>query len=158
MLMKTEKESIQAISALGRQFSDTVILMHQAIAQKAGLSGTDHKYLSILMQNGVMTAGALAQYTGLTTGAITGVVDRLSKMKLVKREYDKEDRRKIVLVPNYENAKKILGPSSELLRARMETLISSFSNKEKELIERYMLSTMEVMEGFTKELQKKKNK
>ncbi len=53
--------------------------MHEAIAKSAGLTGTDHKYLGLIIQHGEMTAGKLSKLTGLTTGAITGLIDRLEK-------------------------------------------------------------------------------
>src|SRR4051794_19089751 len=98
MAKKIDKQTVQAIRDLGRQFSDATILMHEAIAGKAGLSGTDHKYVGILMRDGAMTAGELSKLTGLTTGAVTGLIDRLELKKLVKRQFDKEDRRKILIV------------------------------------------------------------
>ena len=50
-----------------------------------------------------MTAGRLAELTGLTTGAITGVVDRLEKAGFVRRERDESDRRKVFIVPVVPN-------------------------------------------------------
>src|ERR1700712_4297881 len=101
MINKLSEKDIRSISDLGRTFSDTTIFMYEAIAQKAGLTGTDHKYLSILLQNGAMTAGHLSKLTGLTTGAITGLVDRLERKKLVKREFNEDNRRKVIIVPDY---------------------------------------------------------
>jgi DNA-binding MarR family transcriptional regulator len=63
--------SVDSFKAASRKYSDTSILMHEAISRKAGLSGTDHKYLGLLIQEGPMTAGELSQRTGLTGGAIT---------------------------------------------------------------------------------------
>ena len=54
-----------------------------------------------------MTAGRLAELTGLTTGAITGVVDRLEKAGLVRRERDESDRRKVFIATVPENVGKI---------------------------------------------------
>src|SRR6187402_1891375 len=88
---------------ISRQYSDSSILMHEAIARKAGLSGTDHKYLGLIIQDGEVTAGELSKMTGLTTGAVTGLIDRLEKKKLVKRQFDQDDRRKVILVPNVQN-------------------------------------------------------
>src|SRR5579864_1356120 len=93
----------QAIAGLGRRFSDATIFLHEAIAQNAGLTATDHKYLGLIMQKGPVTAGQLSKLSGLTTGAITGLVDRLEKKKLVKRQFDKSDRRKIIIVANVAN-------------------------------------------------------
>jgi DNA-binding MarR family transcriptional regulator len=151
-----DKKNIESINALGRKFSDTTILLHESIASKAGLSGADHKYLGILMQNGAMTAGQLSQLTGLTTGAITGVIDRLEKKKLVKREFDKDDRRKIMIVPNYDNAMKLLGSVFGDLQEKMVKLMSTFTNDEAKTIEKYLLSSIDVMKEAAEKLKNKK--
>jgi DNA-binding MarR family transcriptional regulator len=132
------------------------MLLHESIASKAGLSGADHKYLGILMQNGAMTAGQLSQLTGLTTGAITGVIDRLEKKKLVKREFDKEDRRKIMIVPNYDNAMKLLGSVFGDLQEKMVKLMSTFTDEEAKTIEKYLLSSIDVMKTVSEKLKNKK--
>jgi DNA-binding MarR family transcriptional regulator len=140
-----DEKKIQAISELGRKFSDTTLILHENIAMKAGLSGADHKYLSILMQNGAMTAGQLSLLTGLSTGAITGVVDRLEKKDLVKREFDKEDRRKIVIVPNYENAMQLLGNTFGILQDKMIELLSKYNDVETAIIEQYLNACINAM-------------
>lgn len=54
------------------------VLLHQAIADRLGLNLTDHKARGFVLDAGApITAGQLAARTGLTTGAITGIVDRL---------------------------------------------------------------------------------
>ena len=64
------------IRKLNQLLSYTSIQMHEAVARKAGLSGTDHKYLGFLIEKGQMTAGELSNLTGLTTGEVTGLIDR----------------------------------------------------------------------------------
>src|SRR5262249_12019496 len=46
---------------------------------------------------GPVTAGRLAELTGLTTGAITGVIDRLERIGLARRERDPNERRKTLV-------------------------------------------------------------
>lgn len=150
---KSAKE-IQNFRVISRRYSDTSILMHEAIARKAGLSGTDHKYLGLLMQKGEMTAGELATITGLTTGAVTGLIDRLEKKKLVKRQFVKDDRRKVIIVPNIPNAMKLLEPLFAALQEKTTTLLESFSDKEMQVLERYFLSAIEIM---TDTIEKMKN-
>jgi DNA-binding MarR family transcriptional regulator len=87
--IKNNVEMLDVFRAASRLYSDNSILMHEAIARKAGLSGTDHKYLGLIVQNGTVTAGELSTLTGLTTGAVTGVIDRLEKKKFVKRKLTK---------------------------------------------------------------------
>lgn len=156
MNRKLGDRDTQAISDMGRQFSDVTILMHEAIAHNAGLSGTDHKYLGILIRNGSMSAGDLSRLTGLTTGAITGVIDRLEKNNLVKREFDKHDRRKIIIVPDTQTAMKLLGGPFADLQEKMVSLISKLNENEIKIIEKYMLSTMEIMKEVTDNLNKSK--
>lgn len=156
MKRELDKQDIQAISDMGRQFSDITIAMHEAIAHSAGLSGTDHKYLGILIRNGSMSAGDLSKITGLTTGAVTGVIDRLERNNLAKREFDKHDRRKIIIVPNTQTAMKLLGGPFSDLQKKMVSMISKLKENEIEIIERYMLSAMEIMKEVTDNLNKSK--
>src|SRR5215210_5485414 len=88
-----DNDVIERIRKLSQLHSYTSIQMHEAIARAAGLSGTDHKYLGFLIERGQMTAGELSNLTRLTTGAVTGLIDRLEKKNLVKRVFAEDDRR-----------------------------------------------------------------
>ncbi len=61
---------------------------------RLGLGPSDHKCLDLVRERGPMTAARLAALTGLTTGAITGVVARLERGGLVARRPDPDDGRK----------------------------------------------------------------
>lgn len=143
---------LDAFRSASRLYSDSSILMHEAIARKAGLPGTDHKYLGLIIQNGVVTAGELSKLTGLTTGAVTGVIDRLEKRKLVKRQFDKEDRRKVIIVPNTKLAFKILEPLFTELQEKTEDLLSSFTGKEIQAIQRYFNEASVILKDITNKL------
>jgi len=145
-------EKMKHFQAISRQYSDTSILMHEAIARKAGLSGTDHKYLGLIIQNGEMTAGELAKTTGLTTGAVTGLIDRFEKKKLVKRQAVKGDRRKVTIVPNIQNAMRLLEPLFSALQEKTTKLIASFSEGEIQVIEKYFLLAIQIMDETTEEI------
>lgn len=142
--MKVIKK-IEHFRAISRQYSDTSILMHEAIARKAGLSGTDHKFLGLIIQNGQTTAGELSKLTGLTTGAVTGLIDRLEKKKLVKRQFDQSDRRKVHIVPNQENTMKLLEPLFKELQEKTIKLISTLTDREMQTIENYFTSAIKIM-------------
>ncbi|MDR6370973.1 DNA-binding MarR family transcriptional regulator [Chryseobacterium bernardetii] len=131
------KDNIQNFRETSRAYSDASIFMHEAIARKAGLSSTDHKYLGLILKYESITAGEISKLTGLTTGAVTGLIDRLEKKELIKRQFIKEDRRKVIIIPNVENSMKLLGPVFEELQQNTLALISGFSKKEIETIERY---------------------
>jgi DNA-binding MarR family transcriptional regulator len=140
---------------LNQQHAYTTIQMHEAIGRKAGLSGTDHKYLGFLLQKGQMTAGELSDLAGLTTGAVTGLVDRFEKKKLVKRQFAKDDRRIVMIVPHTKNIMALLQPLYKEYRSKSRKLIASFSPREMKVIEDYFLKSIEIMNETRKNLRKK---
>lgn len=142
------------IRKLSQQYSYTSIQMHEAIARKAGLSGTDHKYLGFLIEKRQMTAGELSNLTGLTTGGVTGLIDRLEKKKLVKRQFVEDDRRKVIIEPNTKNIMALLVPLYKQFRNKSEKLFASFSNKEIKVIEAYFLKAIEIMNETTNKMEK----
>jgi DNA-binding MarR family transcriptional regulator len=150
-----DNELLTQVRRLSQQYAYTSIQMHEAIGRKAGLSGTDHKYLGFLIEKGQMTAGELASLTGLTTGAVTGLVDRFEKKKLVKRQFAGDDRRKVFIKPNTENIMALFVPLYAAFRNKSEILMASFSNKEIKVIETYFLKAIEIMNETTNKLNNK---
>lgn len=149
---KNREKLIEEINEAGRTMSTATVVFHQTVAQKAGLSGTDHKYLDLLLQEGAMPAGRLANLTGLTTGAVTGIIDRLETQGLVKRENDPEDRRKVLVVPQVEVAMEKLGPIFDSLQKDLEEFYTKYSEEELEIIRKYLLDTTEFFQSKTQQL------
>lgn len=102
-----------------------------------------------------MTAGELANLTGLTTGAVTGLIDRFEKKKLVKRQLAEDDRRKVFIVPNTKNIMALLEPLYKEFRNNSEKLIASFSNKELKTLETYFSKAIEIMNETTNSINNK---
>jgi DNA-binding MarR family transcriptional regulator len=146
---------IKRIRKLTQQYAYSSLQMHETIGRKAGLSGTDHKYLGFLIAKGQMTAGELSKLTGLTTGAVTGLIDRFEKDKLVKREFVREDRRKVIIVPDTEKIKTLLAPLYKDFRNESEELTASFSEAELKIIEAYFLKAIQIMDDTTNKLTSK---
>jgi DNA-binding MarR family transcriptional regulator len=67
----------------------------QAVADTLGLNRTDLRVIDIVEREGRLTAGQLAERTGLTTGAVTTVIDRLEEAGYARRVRDTEDRRRV---------------------------------------------------------------
>lgn len=92
------------------QRSGTLTVLHtNAVADKIGISATEFESMDVISHNQPISAGHLANRCGLTTGAITGIVDRLERAGLVKRVRDPEDRRRVLLEPveNEEKKKRV---------------------------------------------------
>lgn len=130
---------------VGQQYAYASLQMHETIARKAGFSGTDHKYLGFLLQKGKLSAGELAELTGLTTGAVTGLIDRFEEKKLVKRELDKNDRRKVFILPDKEKIMALFEPFYKNFQDESEKLIATFSPEEIKIIQSYFLKAIALM-------------
>jgi DNA-binding MarR family transcriptional regulator len=128
-LQQQLEEAIRRSSAQG-------VLFGQTVANVAGISGSDLECLDFLNLEGRVTAGRLAEVTGLTTGAITGVVDRLEKAGLVRRERDEADRRKVFIVIVPEAAGKI-GQLYVPMQQVMHKIWNSYSEEELRLLVRF---------------------
>lgn len=150
-----DKNAVTDVRRVNQHHSYTTLQMHEAVARKAGFSGTDHKYLGFLLKNGPLTAGELATLAGLTTGAITGLIDRFEKKKLVKRTYAEDDRRKVIIVPVTKNITALMEPLYKDFRSKSEEILSSFSAKELKVIQTYLSQSTSLMEEITKKLNKK---
>ncbi|HVX50930.1 MAG TPA: MarR family transcriptional regulator [Chitinophagaceae bacterium] len=150
-----DNDAVTRVRKLSQQYAYTSLKMHEAVAAKAGLSGTDHKYLGFLLEKGKMTAGELAELTGLTTGAVTGLIDRFEKKKLVQRKFDENDRRKVFIEPNTKNIMTLFKPLYQEFRDNSEQLIASFPARELKVLEAYFSKACEIMEKAAHTLSKK---
>jgi DNA-binding MarR family transcriptional regulator len=90
-------ELVQAILGGFQRVSGQSVLLSQVVADKAGLAPSDVECIGSLEDGGPMTAGRLAEVTGLTTGAVTRMIDRLEAAKYVRRRADPQDRRKVIV-------------------------------------------------------------
>ena len=94
----TERNALtDRLQLLSEQEATQTALFQQLAAARYGLGVTDMKALSVLLREGPQTAGALLAHLHITSGAVTGVVDRLSEAGLARREHDASDRRRVVI-------------------------------------------------------------
>jgi len=80
-----------------RQFNGLGASFFRAAAAQIGMTVTDMQVIDILESTGPTTAGQLADLTGLTTGAITGMLNRLEEAGLVRRARDPNDGRRVIV-------------------------------------------------------------
>ncbi|PIT06125.1 transcriptional regulator [Bradyrhizobium nitroreducens] len=119
-----------------RRSSAQGVLYGQTVANVAGIANSDLECMDILYLEGRVTAGRLAEVTGLTTGAITGVVDRLETAGLVRRERDDADRRKVFIAVVPEAIAKISQFYVPMQQA-MEKVFGGYSDQELHLLLRF---------------------
>ena len=145
---------MDALSQAGRELSTVTILFHSALAEQFGLNATDWKCADILTRLGPLTAGQLSELTGLTTGAITGVIDRLEQGGFARRERDLQDRRKVIIQPVLEREQEVNALFGDLLQGYDE-LLAAYNNQELNLILEYMIQSARVMREAAAKLRKK---
>lgn len=111
-----------------------IVLFNQAIADRLGLNPTDLQCLGIVLDAGAISAGRLAALSGLTTGAITGVVDRLGRAGYVRRIADPHDRRRVIIEPLTERAESEIGPLYAAMSRAMAAECAHYSDAELALV------------------------
>jgi len=133
----------EIVGRLARRHSTATVLFHHAVAERLGLGPTDHKCLDLLRERGEMTGSELAAITGLTTGAITGVVARLEQAEYLHRQPDPHDGRKQILSPALERVRDIqdvFGP----IRDDVAALLESFDSHQLAAIAEFLARTTDV--------------
>jgi DNA-binding MarR family transcriptional regulator len=110
----------------------------EAAAEAIGVNRTDSKCIDILEQHGRMSAGELARQSGLTTGAVTAVIDRLERLEYVRRVADPADRRRVLVE---------LTPR---LQRMIEALMGPLGDAGFPLIDRYSDEQLELLIEFTR--------
>ena len=89
--------------------------------------------LDLIFMREEASAGELAAATGLTSGSVTALIDRLTEAGYVERHGDPEDRRRI-LVRVRREAIAPIEAVYEPIQARMVKLWSSYSPRDLEVI------------------------
>jgi len=93
--------------------------------EKLGINRTDLRCLNIVDNSGPMTAGRLAELSGLTTAAVTSVLDRLERAGYARRVRDQPDRRQVMVEVTpllAERATPIWGPLGEEARSTLSRM------------------------------------
>lgn len=128
---------------LMRRNSTAAVLFHQAVAERLGLAPADHKCLDLLRERGTMTGSDLAAITGLTSGAITGVVTRLERAGYLRRAPDAHDGRKQILHPVKERLRNI-GAIFDPIRNDVCAVLANFDRHQLTAIVEFLTRSTEL--------------
>lgn len=129
---KRRQELEAALNAAMRDVSGQGVLYSQAVADRLGINTTDLECLDHISR-GPVAAGRLAELTGLTTGAVTGVIDRLERAGLARRERDAADRRKILVMATPAVAR-CVAPLFEPMERNAMSALSTYRDDELALL------------------------
>ncbi|MBF6297823.1 MarR family transcriptional regulator [Nocardia amamiensis] len=131
--MPKRAELDAALTMAAQRSATDAVMMHQAVADRLGLHVTDLRCLNLLRLGGPATAGELATQTGLTTGAITRMIDRLLKAGYVRREHDEQDRRRVIVSVIQERIDEI-APHYEILAREFGAAMADYTAEQMELV------------------------
>lgn len=133
--MGSEREQLvgEVMAAARRQIAEAVIF-NQEVASRLGLSVREMQFLNLLELHGPLPAGRLAEMTGLSTGTVTGVLDRLEDTGYAKRARDDGDRRKVIVGLDGERVAREIVPQFAPLGDRLSQELSRYSVAELRVI------------------------
>ena len=133
----------EIVGRLARRHSTAAVLFHHVVAERLGLGPTDHKCLDLVHERGAMAGSDLCAITGLTSGAITGVVARLERAGYLRREPNPRDRRKQVLQLALERSpiQDVIAP----LRKDVAALLENFDTRQLTAIAEFLARTTDLI-------------
>jgi DNA-binding MarR family transcriptional regulator len=124
------EELVAALSRLMRMMSATGVVLSETVAARVGLNSTDMECLDLLSQEGPTTARRLGEVTGLTTGAVTSLIDRLEKAGYVRRTPNPRDRRSVLVEPLTERIARDIGPYYVSIARSMAEIYAQYSDED----------------------------
>ena len=134
---------MEGLGAEVRAYQNALDKADDAVAEVLGINRTDTRCLDIVDQHGRITPGQLGVESGLTTGAVTAVVDRLERAGLIRRERDAEDRRRVWL--------EVTPAASETIAAMFQPMLQE-ANRQMERFSTKELATMTEFVRLAREL------
>lgn len=135
---KTRAALLQALKAESRKSTLDGVFFFQAVAERSGMNPTDLQCVAVLTLTGPITAGQLAEKMGLTTGAVTGVVNRLERVGYVRREPDPKDGRRVIIRPVLEMLEQGGAGFFGSPEGDMDALLEPYSDRDLELFLDFM--------------------
>ena len=130
-MSENREELLRELEAENRRSTTGAVLLLQAVTQRSGMNLTDLQCINILTSTGPITAGQLAETMGLTTGAVTGVINRMERMGYARREKDPDDGRRVVIRPVPEELERVgADVFGSYERRAVDALVSDYDERD----------------------------
>ena len=136
MTPSSQDEAIARLTTILRRMGAASALHSQAVAKRVGLASVDLECLDMILLAGPVTAGQIMEHTKLTSGAVTGLIDRLARKGYVERAADPQDRRKV-----------LVGIMPEAVRPLLD-LFAPMAERSAALMQQYSAEELELIAGF----------
>jgi DNA-binding MarR family transcriptional regulator len=152
--MGTKADLELAVLMAARDYGIGGILFRNALARQFGLNLTESLCLTILGLRGQATPGQLARSTGLTTGAITSLLDRLEAKGILHRRPNPEDRRGVIVEPDPGYARASQGLVAGVGKANQKW-VARYSEAELALVRDFLKGMADILEAESAKLEAK---
>ena len=128
------RQSEERVQLALRRAIAAAILANHEIGERLGLGPSDAQFLHLLELHGSLTPGRFAELTGLTTGTVTGVLDRLEAAGFVHRSADPSDRRKVRVSRDEAVIARRMAPFYDVFARALADSLSNYRVAELELL------------------------
>lgn len=132
-----EARETAIVESTRRMIASAVLYSHQ-VAERLGLGPSDAQFMTLLDVHGSLTPGRLAELTGLKTGTVTGVLDRLENAGFVRRDRDPGDRRKVIVSVHQAQIDAKVSPHYAGQAQWLTDLLGRYDDRQLALIEDFM--------------------
>lgn len=124
------------IGAALRRFAAVTVLGEERAT--LSMSASAVQFLNLLQLHGSLTPGELARLSGLGTGTVTGVIDRLEEGGYVHRQRDSRDRRKVLVVPDHDRLVREIMPQYAGRARLLATLAADYTDDQLQLVAEFL--------------------
>jgi DNA-binding MarR family transcriptional regulator len=133
---RPELES-EIVESTRRMIAAAVLFSHH-VAETLKLGASDAQFMTLLDVHGPLTPGGLAELSGLRSGTVSGVLDRLENAGLIRRDRDPDDRRKVIVSPNQQAVAERVRPHYAGQADFMVTALSRYDDAQLAVIADFM--------------------
>jgi DNA-binding MarR family transcriptional regulator len=123
-------ELIDRLMMAGRAQSAATVMFHSTVAALQGLSATEEKALDLLDRFGPLTAGELAERSGLAPPSVTGLINRLERKGFARRVPNPDDRRSVLVEVDRERVFASMAPLFEDWVGSLQELFAGYSDEQ----------------------------
>ncbi len=127
----------EIVDSTRRVIASAILYSHQ-VAERLGLGASDAQFMTLLEVHGPLTPGQLAELTGLRTGTVTGVLDRLERARFVRRDRAPNDRRKVIVSRDNEQIQQRVEPHYAGRAEGMVAVLNGYDTAQLKLIADFM--------------------
>jgi DNA-binding MarR family transcriptional regulator len=136
-------ELVKRVGIAVRMMGAQSVITSRTIADRFGIHTTDLEVLDLIFLRGQVSAGELVDATGLTSGSVTALIDRLAKVGYVDRYDDPSDRRKVLIRIRHDAIEPIKATYTSMQK-RMFALWSTFEPHDLEVIVDFITRSTEL--------------